>query len=147
MNPNALLSEIMTPLPVTIKPCTKLTDIYTIFKSHSFHHIPVIDQGLLVGIISRVDFVQIEHVLTTDWAGNNGGGHSFENFHAEDIMTDYPMHLGPDDTIGLAADIVLTNKFHALPIIEDDMLVGIVTSHDLIAYAFASPLERGDPAP
>jgi CBS domain-containing protein len=145
MNPNALLSEIMTPMPVTINPGTKLTEIYSIFKYNSFHHIPVIELGRLVGIISREDFVQIEHVLTTNWSGNGNGGNSFENFHAEDIMTDYPMHLGPDDTIGLAADIVLTNKFHALPIIEDDILVGIVTSHDLIAFAFSSPLERTSP--
>jgi acetoin utilization protein AcuB len=142
MNPNALLSDIMTPMPLTISPETNLTDIYKIFETNSFHHIPVVDQGKLVGMISREDFVQIEHVLTTNWSGNLHADGTFENFHARDIMTEYPMHLGPDDTIGLAADIVLTNKFHALPIIEDDMLVGIVTAHDLIAFAFSSPVER-----
>jgi acetoin utilization protein AcuB len=142
MNPNAPLANIMTPMPLTIGPDTKLTDIYVIFEANSFHHIPVLDQGRLVGIISRTDFSQIEHVLTTNWSGNLTPDTSFENFLARDIMTEYPMHLGPDDTIGLAADIVLTNKFHALPIIEDDLLVGIVTAHDLLAYAFSSPLDR-----
>jgi len=142
MNPNAPLAQIMTPMPLTIKPETKLTDIYRIFEANTFHHIPVLDQGRLVGMISREDFLQIEHVLTTSWAGNMNPKNAFEDFSAQDIMTEYPMHLGPDDTIGLAADIVLTNKFHALPIIEDQLLVGIVTAHDLIAFAFSSPLER-----
>jgi len=142
MNPNAPLAEIMTPMPLTINPKTKLTDIYRIFEANSFHHIPVLDQGRLVGMISREDFLQIEHVLTTNWTGNMNPTNAFEDFSARDIMTEYPMHLGPDDTIGLAADIVLTNKFHALPIIEDDLLVGIVTAHDLIAFAFSSPIER-----
>lgn len=142
MNPNSLLADIMTPMPVTISPETRLTEIYKIFEANTFHHIPVVNQGQLVGMISRTDFVQIEHVLTTNWAGNQNTENTFENFHAQDIMTEYPMHLGPDDTIGLAADIVLTNKFHALPIIDDDLLVGIVTAHDLIAFAFSSPVER-----
>jgi len=142
MNPNAPLAQIMTPMPLTISPETKLTEIYQIFTANSFHHIPVIDQGRLVGMISREDFSQIEHVLTTNWSGNMTPENSFQNFQAQDIMTEYPMHLGPDDSVGLAADIVLTNKFHALPIMEDDLLVGIVTAHDLIAFAFSSPLER-----
>ena len=142
MNPNAPLAQIMTPMPLTITPETKLTDIYRIFEANTFHHIPVLDQGSLVGMISRADFLQIEHVLTTSWEGNLNNSNTFEDFCARDIMTEFPMHLGPDDTIGLAADIVLTNKFHALPIIEDNLLVGIVTAHDLIAFAFSSPLER-----
>lgn len=51
-------------------------------------------------------------------------------------MTPYPIQLDPDDSIGLAIDIFLANKFHALPIVEDGALLGIVTTHDLLEYAF-----------
>ena len=51
-------------------------------------------------------------------------------------MTKYPISLEPDDTIGLAADIFLANRFHALPILDDDVLVGLVTAHDLLRYSF-----------
>jgi CBS domain-containing protein len=60
---------------------------------------------------------------------------------AEQFMTKYPVQLDPDDSIGLAADIFLANKFHALPIVEDGVLVGLVTSHDLLQYSFSSPVE------
>ncbi len=46
------------------------------------------------------------------------------------------MVLEPEDTVGLAADIFLANKFHALPIVEDDVLTGILTIHDLLAYSY-----------
>ena len=51
------------------------------------------------------------------------------------------MQLEPDDTIGLAADIFLANKFHALPVVEDERLVGIVTTHDLLKYSFTAVME------
>ncbi len=46
-----------------------------------------------------------------------------------------------DTCYGLAADIFLANKFHALPIVEDGILIGLVTSHDLLQYSFESPVE------
>ena len=54
-------------------------------------------------------------------------------------MTEFPMHLDPEDSIGLAADTFLANKFHALPIVEDQVLVGLITTHDLLKYSFESP--------
>ena len=55
---------------------------------------------------------------------------------AREIMTTNPMVLDPDDSIGLAADIFLANKFHALPIVEQTELLGIITVHDLLAHCF-----------
>jgi CBS domain-containing protein len=52
-------------------------------------------------------------------------------------MTTYPVFLEPDDTIDLAADIFLANKFHALPILDDGQLVGLLTTHDLIRHVFS----------
>jgi acetoin utilization protein AcuB len=52
-------------------------------------------------------------------------------------MTPEPIVVDPDDSIGLAADIFLVNTLHALPVVEDNRLVGIITTHDLLKYAFA----------
>ena len=141
MDPNMLLSEIMTTMPVTIDASTALPEISRVFEEHTFHHLPVLDQGNLVGIISRQDFLRFEHALSVDWSGRMSVPGSFQDFLARDFMTEYPLSLAPDDTIGLAADIFLSNKFHAVPVVEDELLVGIVTSHDLIAYAYASPVK------
>ncbi len=141
MNPNITVREIMTANPVTVQPDASLNSLREMFSRNSFHHLPVTGpRGELVGIISREDFFKVAYVLSIEANRVSTAKSHFHNLHAEDIMTKYPLQLSPDDTIGLAADIFLANKFHALPIVEEGQLVGIVTSHDLMAYCFASPL-------
>ena len=142
MNPNLPIQSIMTTELVTVKANESLPLIRAIFDKYKFHHVPVVGEtGNLMGIISREDFHKVAYVLSIDGDRGYDGISRFEVLVAEDIMTKYPLHLDPDDTIGLAADIFLANKFHALPIVEDGKLVGMVTSHDLLAYSFNSPVE------
>jgi CBS domain-containing protein len=141
MNPNLTLQEIMTPNPITVQPNTNLGEVRQLFSKNSFHHIPVTGtSGELLGIISREDFFKVAYVLSVEATRSANTKSKFQHLIAEDIMTRYPLQLSSDDTIGLAADIFLANKFHALPIVDDGQLVGIVTSHDLLSYSFASPI-------
>ena len=141
MNPNITVREIMTANPVTVQTDASLNSLREMFSRNSFHHVPVTGVGgELVGIISREDFFKVAYVLSIEANRASSAKSHFQHLCAEDIMTKYPLQLSPDDTIGLAADIFLANKFHALPIVEDGQLVGIVTSHDLMAHCFASPV-------
>ncbi len=141
MNPNITVQEIMTTNPVTVLPDAGLTTVRELFSKNTFHHLPVTGpSGELVGIISREDFYKVAYVLSVEANRVTNTKARFQHLTAEDIMTKYPLQLSPDDTIGLAADIFLANKFHALPIVEDGLLIGIVTSHDLLAHCFNSPL-------
>ncbi len=141
MNPNVNISEIMTRLVVTINPDDGLGKIKEIFLKNNFHHLPVVENGNLTGIISREDFLKIYYKISRETTGRTWSEKSLDHLHAKDIMTRDPMTLEPDDSIGLAADVFLANKFHSLPIVEDGALVGIVTVHDLLAYSFNSPVE------
>lgn len=140
MNPNTPISSIMSTDLVTVSPNAALAEVSRLFEENNFHHLPVLEDSKLIGIISKQDFLQASHVLSYSWKGEANVDTKFHIFHARDIMTEYPMHLDPDDTVGLAADIFMSNKFHALPIVEDLALVGIVTTHDLISFAFKSPV-------
>ncbi len=138
MDPNAAVSTIMTTQIVTVQPDTPATVIDKLFKQQKFHHLPVVEAGSkLVGIISREDFTNLYHHLSLNTTGKTWTEMEFNYLTADAIMTKYPLTLQPDDSIGLAADIFLANRFHALPIVEDGMLTGLVTSHDLLAYCFA----------
>ncbi len=140
MNPERAVSEIMTTRLVTVRPDTSAKDVYNIFKQNDFHHVPVVDKGdILVGIISKEDFFKVSYILSQQTTGKTWTENQYQSLSARDFMTNYPMTLDPDDTIGLAADVFLTNKFHALPVVEDHQLIGIVTSHDLLKFSFNSP--------
>jgi len=144
MNPNIPIQKIMTTNLKTVRPDESLKRVHEIFSGHEFHHLPVVGEGgVLLGIISKYDFNKVEFLLSMEnGKPNNDALSKFTNLGVIDIMTKYPLHLEPFDNIGLAADIFLANKFHALPIVEDGKLMGLVTSHDLLEYSFNSPVDE-----
>lgn len=127
----------MTTKLVTVLPDAGVNEVKKIFDKNKFHHIPVVDTGnMLLGIISKEDFLKLSYVLSINTAGRVYSEKQYGSLKAKDVMTKYPITLEPDDTIGLAADIFLANRFHALPILDDEVLIGLVTTHDLLRYSF-----------
>lgn len=142
MNPNTPIESIMSTRLVTVRPPTPLEEVAGIFAKNTFHHLPVTDgQGILVGIISRQDFAKANYLLASK---GDKSPSKLSGICAADLMSIYPMSLLPEDSIGLAADIFLANKFHALPVLEGGILVGLITTHDLIAHCFNSPLQENE---
>jgi CBS domain-containing protein len=139
MNADRTIREIMTTNLVTVSPDKPAAVVQDIFRTNDFHHIPVVEKGgLLVGIISKEDLYRVADILSLQADNHQAGAKPYDRLKAADVMTKYPICLDPEDTIGLAADIFLANKFHALPIVEDERLVGMVTTHDLLKYGFNS---------
>lgn len=136
MDSSKPVSTIMTSTVVVIKPNDPIEVVHDLFEKNSFHHIPVVYHNKLVGIISKTDYIKIRHMLATTWSGETICQEMYKDMIAEDIMTHDPLTIEPADTIGLAADIFRANSLHALPVVEDGELVGIVTSHDLLTYAY-----------
>ena len=137
MNTDRPIKEIMTTKLVTVQPDTSVKEVNKIFAKNTFHHLPVVDSaGVLAGIISKEDLLKLSYVLSKNTAGKIYSEKQYSSLTAKDVMTKFPVSLDPDDTIGLAADIFLANRFHALPILDDDILIGLVTTHDLLRYSF-----------
>ncbi|NNE29644.1 MAG: CBS domain-containing protein [Saprospiraceae bacterium] len=112
----------MTPQVITIKESDTVYKAKDIFTEYPFHHIPVVnDLGKLTGIVSMLDLPSAVKNGLSDVAS---------------VMTPEPTVLASDDSIGLAADIFLANSFHAIPIMENGHLIGILTTHDLLRHVF-----------
>lgn len=136
MQADHTIREIMTTRIITVSADTPADIIKDIFRKNNFHHLPVVEKGdMLVGIISVEDFLRVSYLKSQD---ESAAEKNLEALTAKDFMTSYPLTLEPEDTVGLAADIFLANRFHALPILEEGRLVGIITAHDLLAYIFNS---------
>ena len=138
MNADKAISTIMTTQLVTVGPNKPAKAIQDIFREYDFHHIPVVEGDKLVGIISKEDVFKLSYVLSLQTTGKTYSEKEYKTLKAVDIMTKYPITLDPEDSIGLAADIFLANQFHALPIVEDEQLLGLVTTHDLLKFSFNS---------
>ncbi|MBK8669766.1 MAG: CBS domain-containing protein [Saprospiraceae bacterium] len=54
------------------------------------------------------------------------------NYTAKDIMTKKLAKMDPDDKINIALEVFKENLFHAIPVVKDEKIVGIVTTFDII---------------
>lgn len=132
MNTDISISEIMTRDVVSVDRNDNLIDIRETLETRNFHHLVVMDKEKVCGIISFNDLNRAIRPMVEVIEGMPNVG-----LTAEDIMTPDPITVDPEDSIGLAADVILTNRVHALPVTHRGMLKGIVTSHDLLKYCFS----------
>ena len=58
----------------------------------------------------------------------------YNMFTIEQVMTRNLVTISPDSSIKEVAEILAVKEFHALPVVQDELLVGIVTTTDLIKY-------------
>lgn len=136
------ISTLMTREMITVSPITLLRDIHEIFQAHHIHHIPVVDENMkLHGIVSFTDYAKALDTFTI-FGTRRGETHnekSFKSIMAKDIMEKKPVCLSPEDKIGTAVGIFKENLFHAIPIIKSEKLVGLITTYDLLVYAYREP--------
>ncbi len=132
MNILAPVSTIMSSKLHTVNPSDKLVKVKELFDTFKIHHIPVVKFKEIVGIVSKTDllyFMRGYHLNDEDRFVNEA---RLRAFTAEEIMTKGMAKIGPHDRISVALEIFLANRFHAIPVVENDELVGIVTTFDVI---------------
>ena len=130
MRSNNPISHIMVPAPEAVGPGQSLGDVRKAFSSMRFHHLPVVHEGKLIGLISSNNLLK----LGIDTEGED---YSFldNTISASDIMNKDVITLNHRATIEDAARQLSAGGIHSLPIIDDNQrLVGIVTSTDLINF-------------
>lgn len=129
------VKDLMTVDIVAVGVDTNLLRVKEIFDSNSFHHLPVVKNGLVVGIISKSDLL-----LMMDWGVRLGIKGSevrnellLKSNLAADIMTQKVMTVLPNDTLQYCLDVFLENYFRALPVVDEERnLRGIITSYDIL---------------
>ena len=136
MNTMTPLSKIMTTDLITITADTKLAKVKEIFDSKRIHHLPVVEFQRLIGIISKTDLLHyIKGVVGQRQDDVELNHNLLENYYAKDIMTTGIAKLESKDRIATAIMVFQENLFHAIPIVDNNLLVGIVTTYDIINFA------------
>jgi acetoin utilization protein AcuB len=132
MNILAPIKSIMSTQLITVNPKDKLSLVQEIFDKHRIHHIPVVRFREIVGLISKSDFLHFLRGFQRNEEDRYVNEARLRVYNAEDIMTGGLAKLAPDDRIDVALQIFLENRFHAIPIVENNELVGILTTFDII---------------
>ncbi|MFY0673702.1 MAG: CBS domain-containing protein [Bacteroidia bacterium] len=132
------ISTIMTESVITVNLSNTLEEAAKLFKKNHIRHIPVTSGNKLVGMLSLTDMKRLsffEAYVTADEEGEEEmAAPIYEMLSIEQVMANNVETINPYQSIKEVAQIFATHEFHALPVISNGELMGIVTTTDMIKF-------------
>lgn len=128
------VATIMTKNVVKLNVTDDLTKAESLFKKHHIRHIPVVSGNKIIGMLSYTDLLRISFADAVDEEETSVDVTVYNMFSVEQVMARNLVTVSPETTIKEVAEILASKEFHALPVCEGELLVGIVTTTDLIKY-------------
>lgn len=142
-----LVKEIMTENPITVTADMEIFKAAKILLDNRINGVPVVDDtGKLVGILCQSDLIAQQKKLPVPSLFSFLDGYislsSMKNIEKEvrkiaatavsDAMTLNPVTVGPDSNIQTVAALMVDHNLHTLPVLEKDVLVGVVGKEDIL---------------
>lgn len=132
-----LVKDWMTKKVITIDIRTTLPDAHKLMRVNKIRRLPVIDQGKLVGIVTRSDILEASPSDATTlsvWELH----YLLSKLEVRQIMTQDLLTIAPDATIRDAARLMQAHKIGGLPVVDSSGLVqGILTESDIFRLLIA----------
>lgn len=139
-----LVQDIMQSKVVTITPATTLPEAVRLTREHRIRHLPVLEDGRLVGIVSDRDLKRAMASPATSLEVHELT-YLLNRLKVAEIMTRTLITTVPTVPVEEAALLMVMHKISALPVTESGRLVGIVTETDVLEL-FVKALGTGEPS-
>lgn len=130
----APVTTIMTENVITLKRKDSLETAEKLFKKHHIRHIPVVSGDVIIGMLSYTDLLRISFADSVYDDDDHVDSIVYNMFTIEQVMVKKIVSVNPSSSIKEVAEILSKSEFHALPVVDKNVLVGIVTTTDLINY-------------
>ncbi len=130
-----IVAQLMTRAPVTISLDATVGQIKELFDDHLFHHLIVIEEARVVGIISDRDLLRSLSPFIGKRDERAADARLLQR-HAHQIMTRHPVCVRERTTAAEAAALLLAHRISCLPVIDDQgHPIGIITWRDLVSWS------------
>lgn len=129
-----LISEIMTKNIIALNRDDDLETAEMLFKRNKIRHIPVVAEDVIIGMLSYTDLLRISFADAVYETEDEVDTLVYNMFTIDQVMAKNVVTVPSTATIKEVAKILAENEFHALPVVDDGRIVGIVTTTDLINY-------------
>ena len=126
------IRKYMTVSPQAVSSRTTLAEAHQTMREKGIRHLPVVDDGKLLGVVSQRDLYLLETLRGVDAAREL----------VEEAMSSEPFVVGPDAPLEEVAEAMATAKHGSALVVEQTTLVGIFTSTDALR-ALVALLRRG----
>ena len=107
--------------PVTTERTVLIQAAAEIMKEHSIRHLPVVDDGQLVGFVTQTDLRQYFFPSMV------------EDIPVHDVMVVNPITIDVNSSIDQAARLIHDYKIGGLPVMDKKKLVGVITASDIVS--------------
>jgi acetoin utilization protein AcuB len=135
-----LARDLMTAPVVTVAPDTRVVDARARMVAERIRHLLVTDGGRLVGIVTDRDIRITPPASPTGlsiWEVN----HLLAQLTVSQVMSRMVIAIGPDRDARDVAELMLGHKIGAVPVVDGERVVGIVTETDIVrAFVATSAL-------
>ncbi|HUR30369.1 MAG TPA: CBS domain-containing protein [Saprospiraceae bacterium] len=138
MKPTTAIKDIMTTSMITVYPDDTIAIVRDKITSNQIHHVPVVQDGKVLGMISMNDIHKMEHHFTQfkNPEAQVSNSQIFASMLAKEIMSSPVVKVKQTEPVSVAVDLLLQNLFHALPVVDEkDELVGMITTFDLVRHS------------
>lgn len=136
MGNERLVSDVMTRDVVTLFEEDNLERLRQELSRLHFRHLPVVDDGKIVGILSQRDLLRATIGGHDNPATRARDARFFEETFVRDVMHTEVTTIGPNEPVRAAARKMLDGHIGALPVVDaTGQLVGIITENDITRLA------------
>lgn len=125
------VKEMMSTDVVVVGRNDDLSQVEDLMVTKKLRHVPVVENGELVAIVSQRDLFKAMMSSTMGY-GEKAQKAYLHSVRVKEMMTYPVVTVTPDTSVGEAADLMVHKGIGCLPVVEGTQLVGVVTKTDLL---------------
>ncbi len=133
--------ERMKTKLVVASPTDSVAAAWRLLRQHQIRHLPVVEEGKLVGIVTDRDIRLVFPSALTSGRREQDPHDALEKVAVREIMTGQVVTVAPEAPIANVARLLLERRIGGLPVVQGSRLVGIITKTDVLA-AFVDVVEE-----
>ena len=131
MHANDPVNRHMSEAVLSIESDASVKSMLNLFVSYPVHHLPVVKERTVVGMISSADLMKLEFFLPPPGPARETLLN--DRFKVDHVMRSPVVTVSEHETVQRAAELMAKNGIHSLPVVNrDDHLIGIITTTDLM---------------
>ena len=123
----------MTKDPAWISINASIRESINLLNATELSHLLIIDDKVLVGVISKHDLLEKFYEVTNISSGKMYSNIVLNNTKVKTLIKREPITLNVSSSCQIAMELMIKNKIHCVPIIDDEhKAIGIITPTDIM---------------